>query len=149
MNKISNPEEKLVALEKWISRQFEGYAPVLEPCVMCGELTDMEQYHYSSELRICAVCAEKAANLYWMQHSGEYLTWPNAPRDRQNNRKTLSATKRLEIWQRDGFKCVECGSETSLTVDHILAVSKGGTNDDSNLRTLCKSCNSRKGARSK
>jgi len=42
--------------------------------------------------------------------------------------------------------CVECGAESDLTTDHIVPRSKGGTNDPSNLRVLCRPCNSSKGA---
>ena len=55
---------------------------------------------------------------------------------------------RLRVLARDGHACVLCGSESDLTVDHIVARSKGGElYDDDNLRTLCRPCNSRKGAK--
>lgn len=54
---------------------------------------------------------------------------------------------RDRIFNRDGWKCRECGSEENLTIDHIISVKVGGSNKDSNLQALCKSCNSRKGAR--
>lgn len=40
--------------------------------------------------------------------------------------------------------CVCCGATTRLVVDHVLPVSKGGTDDISNVQPLCKPCNSRK-----
>ena len=61
-----------------------------------------------------------------------------------------SATdKRLRklVVERDGAFCATCGSETSLTIDHIVPVIRGGTDALENLRVLCQSCNSRKGAR--
>lgn len=41
--------------------------------------------------------------------------------------------------------CWICLSTENLSVDHIIPVTRGGTNDISNLTTLCKSCNSSKG----
>lgn len=49
--------------------------------------------------------------------------------------------------QRDGDECRHCGGTGRLTIDHVKPVSKGGTNALANLQLLCKSCNSRKGAR--
>ena len=54
---------------------------------------------------------------------------------------------RWEIWERDNFTCQHCGKRKNLTIDHIHPESKGGTLDLSNLQTLCKSCNSKKGAK--
>lgn len=48
---------------------------------------------------------------------------------------------------RDGNKCKICGTVENITIDHIIPVVKGGKNIISNLQLLCKSCNSRKGAR--
>lgn len=50
------------------------------------------------------------------------------------------------IFDRDDWTCQHCGTHCNLTVDHIVPRSKGGTDDPSNLQTLCGSCNSRKGA---
>jgi 5-methylcytosine-specific restriction endonuclease McrA len=59
-------------------------------------------------------------------------------------------TLRLAILERDGYICQECGKETQgadATVDHIIPAQITGTpnNSPSNLRTLCRSCNSAKG----
>lgn len=57
----------------------------------------------------------------------------------------VSLAKRDEIFDRDGRKCLKCGTEDSLSLDHIVPLSTGGTNDEDNLQTLCKRCNSAKG----
>lgn len=51
------------------------------------------------------------------------------------------------VYGRDGHRCRICGSTVNLTVDHIIPLARGGTNDLDNLQTLCRSCNSRKGVR--
>ena len=53
----------------------------------------------------------------------------------------------VKIGRRDGFRCVHCSSSDDLAIDHIIALARGGTNDLENLQLLCRSCNSRKGAR--
>jgi 5-methylcytosine-specific restriction endonuclease McrA len=38
-------------------------------------------------------------------------------------------------------KCMKCGFEETLTVDHVVPVSNGGLHCISNMQILCKSCN--------
>ena len=93
---------------------------------------------------------------------------------RQKLRKKLEwttpkgAALRLEIYAAADFSCEVCGrrfgvpdgydgrralvDHTSeklvyLAVDHVRAVLHGGTNERSNLRALCSSCNGSKGVR--
>jgi 5-methylcytosine-specific restriction endonuclease McrA len=40
--------------------------------------------------------------------------------------------------------CSVCGRRDDLTCDHIIPVSKGGTASRSNMRVVCRSCNSRR-----
>ena len=52
---------------------------------------------------------------------------------------------RLKILNRDDFTCRYCGSKNPfMTVDHVLPVTRGGTDDESNLVAACQSCNSKK-----
>lgn len=52
-----------------------------------------------------------------------------------------------QVMARDGYRCLCCGSKKRLSKDHIQPIASGGSNDVSNLQTLCIPCNSRKGNR--
>lgn len=54
---------------------------------------------------------------------------------------------RWEIFERDNYTCQNCGSRRCLTIDHIKPQKHGGTSEKENLRTLCRSCNSKKGTK--
>lgn len=56
-------------------------------------------------------------------------------------------SRREKVFQRDGFKCLKCGSEENLTLDHIKPLCMGGKNKSKNLQTLCASCNQEKGTK--
>src|SRR5262245_58616440 len=50
---------------------------------------------------------------------------------------------RAEVLRRDGFKCLECGTavrNAEADVHHLLPRSAGGTDEPSNLITLCDGC---------
>lgn len=43
--------------------------------------------------------------------------------------------------------CLYCNKNKSDTIDHLTPLSRGGTNNIDNLVAACRSCNSRKGAK--
>ena len=47
---------------------------------------------------------------------------------------------RRRTFERDGYKCVECGSRRRLECDHVLSKANGGSDDPANLQTLCANC---------
>ncbi len=58
------------------------------------------------------------------------------------------------LFARDDYQCQYCGRRVnelklreSLTRDHLIPISRGGTNDWSNVVTACSSCNTRKANR--
>ena len=60
-----------------------------------------------------------------------------------SQRKVNSSTwkkLRLRILNRDGRECYWCGMDAN-TVDHIIPVAKGGTDDPENLVAACRKCN--------
>ena len=59
-------------------------------------------------------------------------------------RSPIPKKVRFEVFKRDKFQCQYCGRaspDVILEIDHIVPVSKGGTNDIMNLITACRDCN--------
>lgn len=54
---------------------------------------------------------------------------------------------RALVYERDEFTCQLCGATDDLTLDHIIPWSHGGSDTITNLRVLCRSCNSSRGNR--
>lgn len=54
---------------------------------------------------------------------------------------------RRRVLARDGGACRYCGATEDLTLDHVIPKSRRGAHDPANLVTACRSCNSKKGAR--
>ena len=61
--------------------------------------------------------------------------------NQQQLRQTILSEVRREVWRRDGGKCVKCGSRLNLEYDHIIPVTKGGSNTARNIELLCEACN--------
>lgn len=63
-------------------------------------------------------------------------------------RKPIKPSVRFQILKRDNYRCQMCGvtakDGATLEIDHIIPVSKGGTNDADNLQVLCRDCNAGK-----
>lgn len=90
-------------------------------CKSCGRVFD------DLKLKLCPFC------------SGEL--------DFRYEHRTIPRELRHKVFKRDGYRCCECGAnkdETSLEIDYIIPIAKGGTNDMYNLQTLCHECNSMK-----
>jgi hypothetical protein len=65
---------------------------------------------------------------------------PSVPRKRE----ALSIRKRFFVLKRDHFACVRCGASgvgVRLEVHHRVPFAKGGSDNLSNLETLCFACN--------
>ena len=74
-----------------------------------------------------------------MEHtSSKQETRPARPR--------LSEQVRIEVWRRDNGQCTRCASRVNLEYDHIIPLSRGGSNTTRNIELLCEKCNRSKGS---
>jgi hypothetical protein len=55
-------------------------------------------------------------------------------------RRPISAALRKFILSRDGYRCTHCHSQDRLEVHHKTPISQGGSDDPTNLKTLCETC---------
>ena len=70
----------------------------------------------------------------------------NKNKDSAFPRPAIPEAIRIEVWRRDSGQCVKCSSRENLEYDHIIPISKGGSNTTRNIELLCEACNRSKGA---
>jgi len=81
---------------------------------------------------------------------GKHVRWVPKPDKKSSGRKTTSRYDVVAVAKHHGFEkpfCFFCGrtqeqlgTNETLTVDHILPLSEGGTDTLNNLQILCSAC---------
>lgn len=104
----------------------------------------------------CETCAvpflarkDTAARFCSMECAG------NLPGQVTKRRRKIPTSVRRRVYERDGWACQLCESPVRAdedsnhprypTLDHVVPYSKGGSDDQSNLRLACRQCNVRRG----
>lgn len=59
----------------------------------------------------------------------------------RKNRPKVGAKVRQMVYDRDGHKCVYCGTGEDLSIDHVQPLTNGGLNRKENMVTSCRPCN--------
>ena len=90
--------------------------------------------------RACIECGAISDKWRCEKHRRFIQSRTPANRPRRNGSTRTWRKTRERVLERDGHRCVECGSADGLTVDHVVAREYGGTDDDHNLITRCTAC---------
>ena len=103
---------------------------------------------------ICTSCAiDMIEPIYRIYGTGgiQHLAFTDCLKSGYNRKKRQSIRNYKSVLKKllhkYNFKCVHCQTKENLTIDHKIPVSKGGSDNIRNLQILCKSCNSKKGAK--
>lgn len=81
---------------------------------------------------------------WWRDHDGQRWRVPNGKHRLRPHQIPGHAALRAFVFKRDGYRCVRCGADSPLVLDHEVSRRNGGTHHPDNLQTLCKTCNSSK-----
>lgn len=118
-------------------------------CRLCDQQADSD--YIDQEVFICLRCADLIANIFASdcgRSTFGFASWDREDiRGKSEGRKALKQSVRTKVFERDEYRCVNCGSHKRLAIDHIHPVSRGGSDDMVNLQTLCQSCNNSKGTK--
>lgn len=140
-------------------------------CKRCNKIKCLSQDFHLIKKRnyynpICKECKEKSHQKYRRQNKSLYVKASRKyqkanPEVGRYHTKLRKARKRgaeglytLQDWlnlkNKYNFSCLKCGQQEpniKLTVDHIIPLSRGGTNYITNIQPLCNICNSSKGTK--
>lgn len=156
-------DEKILMLRA--EHGWEGYGIYWALIEMMFESTDTALYHdkikgIAFSCNIDITLLQSVINTCIREGlfvSDDDMFWSESflPRDKYRQKKRFIRLYETDVklwyqirnivFKRDNYTCQYCGKRGGkLEVDHIIPISKGGTNDIENLATSCRKCNRQK-----
>jgi 5-methylcytosine-specific restriction endonuclease McrA len=118
-------------------------------CRVCGSPNKVPSTIKRGRVKYsCKDCHARNYKKWQRSHPKKVLEHAN--RHRMRKAGALGSHTELEweaICRKQKWRCGLCLQKKPLTVDHIVPVSRGGSDYAFNIQALCKSCNCRKHAR--
>lgn len=118
-----------------------GLALTFDDAVEYTGTDDVSVFCEKNGNRVCIRCASEINAMFAPK------TKPGNDDDYGYKKRGIPQKLRWDVFKRDGFKCLKCGTHIDLHCDHIYPESLGGKLHISNLQTLCAKCNKSKGNR--
>jgi 5-methylcytosine-specific restriction endonuclease McrA len=111
-----------------------------------------EQYQKNKEARKQYVIAWQKANpekfkQYMSTHkkrNKEAIAANTRRRNAKRKANGIFSISKKELIKLSNSNCFYCGSNQQITIDHVIAIDRGGCDSIGNLLAACKSCNSSK-----
>lgn len=122
-------------------------------CKTCRRKRVMESFERHKDKRVAEQRAYYQRNraklvagaVQWARDNPERAALTSRlKKQRRRAAGVLTVAEWREIQARYGHRCLACGTDGPLTIDHVVPVSKGGANTATNVQPLCGPCNSSK-----
>jgi hypothetical protein len=107
--------------------------------VFKGYVYDVKGLYSDDQIKLLILEDFDRERMYFEKLKVKFNEAPS--QDSSYERPRIPESVRIEVWRRDGGKCARCGSREKLEYDHIVPISKGGSNTARNIELLCEKCN--------
>jgi len=130
------------------SFRTDGHIPRVALRRLCAEADVVGAERLAERLLVAGLWSRSGED--YVMTARDLCRLPGSSKQRSALRRAWDAIAgrvRPVVLARDGYQCCACGAtEGQLHVDHMVPIALGGGNELTNLQTLCRPCNLRKGA---
>lgn len=132
--------------------QPDRHSPRWVACTVCG--SPVARPVKADRRHVCSIECRRVL----IGATGPGKTWVADAMDRARKAgaTVVHPVDRIDVFERDGWRCMICGCGLSLTtdpfapaaptVDHVVPLSRGGEHTMANVQAACLHCNSAKQA---
>ena len=136
-------KEQLLQNLNTYSNEIPRY--VLTPQLICAQENQIKKPILEEKTNYCEFCGTSfLSNAQFCNNCGNGIEQTSIQNSELGASRYIPNNIKMEVWNRDGGKCVRCGINKSLQYDHIIPFSKGGASSVENLQLLCANCNTEK-----